>query len=163
MLRRIALTGTVVLGAAALSSIARRFADETMYVFFVAAVAVVAWRSGWRYGVATLVVSVRAVDYWFIEALGSLRLRSTVAISRLVSFVPVSVALCSAVEAALALTAPQAEAKQMSSLLKKWMVRLPASTIPIASVNLLINLISNAVKFTPPVVNSLDCKAEASA
>jgi len=82
-----------VLGAVALTSFARRFADETMYVFFVGAVAVVAWRSGWLYGLAALAVSVLAVDYWFIEPLGSLRLLSAVAISRLLSFAVVSLVL----------------------------------------------------------------------
>jgi signal transduction histidine kinase len=88
-----ALVAATVLAATLLTLIADRFAAETLYVFFVAAVALVAWQAGWRLGLATLALSLFAVDFLFIAPIGSLRLHSVIAVSRLLSLALVSLAM----------------------------------------------------------------------
>lgn len=88
-----ALVAATVLAATLLTLVADRFAAETLYVFFVAAVALVAWQAGWRLGLATLALSLVAVDFFFITPTGSLRLHSVVAVSRLLSLTLVSLAM----------------------------------------------------------------------
>jgi signal transduction histidine kinase len=82
-----------VLAAAALTAVARRFADETMYVFFVAAVTLVAWRGGWRLGLLTTTLSITAVDFFFVEPVGSFRVLAADSVARLVSFTLVALAV----------------------------------------------------------------------
>ncbi len=146
---QVAVAARVVgaVGAAALITlVARRFADETMYVFFVAAVQLAAWRDGWRSGVVATGLSVLAVDFLFIEPVGSVRLLSLASAARLLSFTLVSalllvttralrVARQRANELALAATAAQKNAEHVSEARARFLstlsheVRTPINAI----------------------------------
>lgn len=64
----------------------RQLARDTMYVFFVGAVAVTSWRDGWKWGLLTAAAAVLLVDFVFIEPAASLRIVSMGSVSRVVSF-----------------------------------------------------------------------------
>ncbi len=105
----IALSLLSVLAATLLTFVARIFAGDTMYVFFVAAVTLVAWQGGWRFGLVATALSIAAVDYFFLEPIGSLRLSSTAAIARLLSFAVVALCVI-AITRALRLARDRADA-----------------------------------------------------
>jgi signal transduction histidine kinase len=76
----------VLIGAIALTWLVRQLADDTMYVFLLAAIAVVAWKDGWKVAAAAAALSIVAVDLLFIEPGGALRSLSLAAGTQLVSF-----------------------------------------------------------------------------
>ena len=59
--------------AALLTTLIHPFFAATMFTFFHAAVALAAWRGGWRSGVFAIVLSVAAVDFFFLEPYFSFR------------------------------------------------------------------------------------------
>jgi signal transduction histidine kinase len=84
--RPVARSLGVLIGAIALTWLVRQLADDTMYVFLLAAIAVVAWKDGWKVAAAAAALSIAAVDLIFIEPGGALRPLSLAAGTQLVSF-----------------------------------------------------------------------------
>ncbi|HTR79764.1 MAG TPA: HAMP domain-containing sensor histidine kinase, partial [Gemmatimonadaceae bacterium] len=87
---RAAVVVGVVGCAAFLTWAARLVAEETMFIFFVAAAAIATWAGGWVTGAAAAALSAVAVDYFYIVPERSLRLISLVMAARLLSFALVS-------------------------------------------------------------------------
>lgn len=82
-----ALLAIAALAAATLFTwFERQLAHDTMYVFFVGAVAVVSWQDGTKWGVLAMLGAMLLVDFVFIEPTGSLQVATLAAVSRLVSF-----------------------------------------------------------------------------
>ncbi len=84
--KRVAITILAVAAATLITGVVRGVADETMYVFFVGAVALVTWMGGLRSGLMAVALSIVAVDFSFIEPIGSLHLLTTASVARLLSF-----------------------------------------------------------------------------
>lgn len=75
-----------VIAAAVVTWLVRLVANDTMYVFFVAAVALASWIGGVKIGIGAMLASIVVVDVAFIGPVGGLGPFSTAAIAQLLSF-----------------------------------------------------------------------------
>ena len=75
----------IVLAMILLTWFVRDLAHDTMYVFLVAGVALVAWKDGWWLSAVAATLSILAVDLLFIDPIGSLRPPSVAALTQLLS------------------------------------------------------------------------------
>ena len=108
LLSRAAVAIAAIGAAAVVTWAVRSVADETMYVFFVGAVAVVSWVGGLAFGLGAVIASILVVDVAFIEPFGTLRLLSVAPIAQLMSFALVA-AMIAAITNALARAKGEAE------------------------------------------------------